>query len=490
MTLTTRISLFFLGALALALAGFSVSLCLLARAYLSREVHERLEATLGVLAGAAEMDDDGIEWEPHGDWLAEKSKKNQAHWLVLDGQGEVVDRSPSLSAAEAMHAALAAFSREPRRFKAVTLPMKDGGQRWQFAQQLLTARTGAQRGRSADANPRHGMVVLLAAEPMEPMFLALRNLALLSGGLSLAMWLLSAAIGRKLCRRALAPVAEMAAAARSMRGADLEQRLPAPGAKDELLDFAAAFNDLLDRVQEAFERQRQFTGNASHQLRTPLTILLGQVEVALRRERTADEYRRVLGVLRSQAVELRQLVETLMFLARADAEARLPDLEPLDLADWLPEHAATWSEHPRAGDVQLALPAEHPGLVEVHPALLAQALDNLFDNACKYSRLGAPIVVRLAGEPGETTLAIEDRGCGIAAEDLPHLFEPFYRSSEARKAGLPGAGLGLTVAARVAAAFGGRVEVESRPGEGSRFVLHLPSLAAATGLRSPASLTS
>jgi signal transduction histidine kinase len=117
-------------------------------------------------------------------------------------------------------------------------------------------------------------------------------------------------------------------------------------------------------------------------------------------------------------------------------------------------------------------------------------LDNLFDNACKYSRPGTTIVVRLASEPGVTTLAVEDRGCGIAAEDLPHLFEPFYRSSRAREAGLPGAGLGLAVAARIAAAFGGRLEVESSPGGGARFLLRLPSSAAETGFRPQISFAS
>src|SRR5207248_10102086 len=153
--------------------------------------------------------------------------------------------------------------------------------------------------------------------------------------------------GRALCRRALAPVTRMAGAARIMSAADLDQRLPAPGSRDELEDLRRAFNGLLGRLQEAFERQRRFTGDASHQLRTPLTVMLGQIEVALRRDRPAGEYRDALHVAHGQAVRLRQIVEMLLFLARADAEARLRHLERVELAGWLAGHLEQCSAHAR-----------------------------------------------------------------------------------------------------------------------------------------------
>src|SRR5207248_1878113 len=156
--------------------------------------------------------------------------------------------------------------------------------------------------------------------------------------------------GRALCRRALAPVTRMAGAARIMSAADLDQRLPAPGSRDELEDLGRAFNGLLGRLQESFERQRRFTGDASHQLRTPLTAILGQIEVVLRRDRPAEDYQRVLTLVQQQAAHLRQMVEMLLFLARADAEARLPHLETLDLARWVPAHLQSWSAHARQAD--------------------------------------------------------------------------------------------------------------------------------------------
>ena len=155
-----------------------------------------------------------------------------------------------------------------------------------------------------------------------------------------------------------------------MSAADLDRRLPLAGTGDELDDLSRAFNGLLDRVGESFERQRRFTGDASHQLRTPLTAMLGQAEVALRHDRDPAEYRRVLESVRGQAQHLRRIVEALLFLARADAEARRPELERIDLAAWAAEHLTTWAGHERAAARQAHEGwCESRGLAEARPLL-------------------------------------------------------------------------------------------------------------------------
>ena len=242
--------------------------------------------------------------------------------------------------------------------------------------------------------------------------------------------------GWAVCRRALAPVTRMAEAACAMGGAHLDGRLPAAGSGDELADLSVAFNGLLDRLQESFDRQRQFTGDASHQLRTPLTALLGQIEVALRRERPSEEYRRVLSSVQRQALSLRRIVETLLFLARADAEAQLPKLERVDLAEWLSEHLRSWADHPRVGDLRPQWAPGNPVWAKVQPPLLGELVNNLIDNACKYSRPGTPITLRLGHEEGMVFLAVEDEGCGVGLEDQQHLFELFYRSAQALRLGV------------------------------------------------------
>ena len=163
-----------------------------------------------------------------------------------------------------------------------------------------------------------------------------------------------------------------------------------------------------------------------------------------------------------------------MFLARAEAEAALPDLERLDLAAWAAEQLQTWNGHDRAADLRFEWSDNDPLWTLAHRPLLGQLLDNLIENACKYSGPGTPIIVRVWREPGAVALAVEDRGCGISPEDLPHVFEPFYRADTARQLGHAGVGLGLAVARRIAMTHGGTITAENMPGTGCRFVVRLP----------------
>ena len=290
--------------------------------------------------------------------------------------------------------------------------------------------------------------------------------------ISLALWVLSAAIGRHFARRALAPLALMAESARAMPFDD--GRLPSPGTGDELEDFARSFNGLLDRLHVALERQRQFTGQASHQLRTPLAALIAAIEVARRRPRTAVEHEHVLDRLRDDSTRLWRIVEALLFLARADAEALLPDMECFDLAAWVADHLRDWTDHERSADLLCERQDGGQQWTRAHRPLLGQLLDNLLENACKYSEPGAPIVVRVWSEAESVALAVEDCGCGIPAEDLERIFEPFYRTDSSRRRCHEGVGLGLAVARRIAEAHRGTITAEIKAVPGSRFLIRLP----------------
>jgi signal transduction histidine kinase len=217
--------------------------------------------------------------------------------------------------------------------------------------------------------------------------------------------------------------------------------------------------------------------------------MLGQVEVALRRERPPEEYREALARVRHRADHLRQMVEALLFLARADAEARLDGLAVLDVTEVLTAAGARWSSHPRAADLHSEIGRDGPFPARVQPLLLGQLLDNLIDNALKHSEAGSPVVLRLRHEEASVVLDVEDGGSGISDKDLPHIFEPFYRSAESRRLGLPGVGLGLAMVQRIAAALGGAVRVHSSTGAGSRFTLCLPGNHGAGRLTPSASAT-
>jgi heavy metal sensor kinase len=477
MSLATRLTAFFLGALALLLGGFATTLYLVERSTLNRRVDEHLDAAMHTLVAAVEFTPKGLEWEPNQRlvWHGKDVDQGRLVWTITDEHGRLIDRSRGTTDAPLNDPRSALGARDGARPSSQPEPLPDGA--WRTVRRRLESSSAVARSQRRPEG-YYPVLLLTVSLNVEAVGEALNSLVRVLVVLSAGLWLLAAALGGWFCRRALRPVRRMAEAARLIGAAELDQRLPVLPTGDELQDLGDSFNDLLSRLQEAFERQRRFTGDASHQLRTPLAAMLGQIDVALRRDRPTEDYRRTLALVRDQAAHLGRIVEMLLFLARADAEAKLPDLQDLDLADWLEIHLRGWSAHPRAGDVRLEVPSGPPRYVRVHPPLLGQLVDNLLENACKYSEPATPIVVRLAHEPGAVLLSVEDRGCGIRSEDLPHLFDPFFRSPEARRAGRAGVGLGLAVGQRIALAFHGTILAESAAGDGSRFTLWLPEVVA------------
>jgi signal transduction histidine kinase len=470
MSLVTRVSVAFLMALALALGGFSACLYVLAGLRLRLALDQELEATLDRFPDRPGQSG-RVTWAIYDEGRRVEEAPGGGRPMVLDGR----DLGPL-----AVDVATTIMGPDGRRWRVLARPI-GGGRRHRGPPEgrggdhrpgrpARDERKGAGPGR--ERPPR----VLAAWASLESVEAEIRSLAAALPLISLGLWALAAAIGRHFARRALAPLALMAESARAMPFDD--GRLPGPGTGDELEDFARSFNGLLDRLHVALERQRQFTGQASHQLRTPLAALIAAIEVARRRRRTVEEHERLLDRLHDDAVRLWRVVEALLFLARADAEAGLPDLECLDLAAWAADHLRAWSDHDRAADLHFEGRDGAPLWARAHRPLLGRLLDNLLENACKYSGPGTPIIVRAWREPGAVALAVEDRGCGIAAKDLPRVFEPFYRSETARRLGRAGVGLGLAVAHRIATALGGTIEVASDPDRGSRFVLRLSEAAA------------
>lgn len=466
MTLTNRLSLFLVVVIAVVLVTFSAVLYALADHYLPRQLDDRLDASLKTLASAAEVEPDGVEWEPHTHPLSVVHDEH-LYWIVTDDTGAVIDRSPQPRAADLMDAArrgLAAGHRSPRR-------VNHSGRAWRVGR----VRVEHPAPPSEPLKPRkHVALEITVAVPLGSVHETLRTLGVALVGLTSVILAAVLMASRAVCRRALAPVTRMAAAARSMGAADLTHRLPRPVPADELGLLADSFNGLLGRLAEAFARERRFTGEASHQLRTPLTALIGQVEVALRRDRTPEEYRRALGAVLEQAQRLHRVVEALLYLARSEADARPPDVERVDLAAWVPAYLRRWEAVPRAADLVFESPAGAVP-VAIHPDLFGELLDALIDNAVKYSAPGTPVTVRTGGTPDRAWVEVEDRGCGVAVDEVPHLFRPFFRSQAARQRGAPGVGLGLAVAARIAGALGGTIEFASEVGRGSRVTVRLPS---------------
>jgi signal transduction histidine kinase len=479
MSLATRLSAFFLAALGIVLIVFSASIYIVARSYLDRQLDERLEAALDTLEASVDIEPGGLEWEPDERriTLGVDPGVEQVRWAVLDGQDGPVDRSENASANFPPPGAPLAFSRAPGDASS----HGESGE-WRLAgrrlrlEELLRAGRGHPEDDLVDDDVEYGRLSLIVGLSPAPLAETLGRLAWYLGAMSAVTWLACAALGRHLARRALAPISRMARSARELDATDPGWSLHDPGTGDELDDLASAFNDLLGRLREAFERQRRFAGDASHQLRSPLAGLLGQLDVALRRDRSGEEYRRVLGIARGEAARLARIVESLLFLARPDHDETRPGALPIELSGWLSDHLGRWANHPRAADLRFEPPASPAPPVLTNAELLAQCLDNLVENAVNYSEPGSEVRLELGHEGEEVTLSVVDLGCGLDDQEQARIFEPFYRSDLARRQGKPGVGLGLAVARRIAEGLGGGLEVSSVPGLGSRFLLRMPKM--------------
>ena len=315
-----------------------------------------------------------------------------------------------------------------------------------------------------------------------------RLLIVLALGIPLSL-LLGSYGGLVLANQALRPVDRMTRAAEQIGEGDLTERVPTPAKMDEIGRLAATFNHMISRLQAAFDRQKQFTSDASHELRTPLAVMRGDIEITLRRERTPEEYKRVLASNLEEIVRLSRLVEDLLMLARADAGRVELRREPVDL-NALCQQMVEYIT-PLALQREQALiyePQMQPDLAVVVSADLQrikQLLLNLLDNAIKYTDFKGTITLGLKIEGTNAVLTVTDTGRGIPPEDVAHIFERFFRrSAKTSDRSAAGFGLGLSIVKWIVDSHGGRIEARSELGKGTTFLVHLPL--AATSPNTPA----
>jgi heavy metal sensor kinase len=272
--------------------------------------------------------------------------------------------------------------------------------------------------------------------------------------------------------RALRPVDEITSAARSITVENLSRRLPVPKTGDEIQRLSQAWNDVLQRLESAVQRIRQFTADASHELRGPLAVIRATAELALHRERTAEQYRKSLKEIQSEAERMTELAESLLALARSDAATAMP-LDRVDLNELVRQVGEQTAAVAESKGIELRI--KTAGKAAVAPAnvpALRRLLFALVDNALKHTPDRGSVTLSCSERDGSVVLAVEDTGEGIPAESLPHIFERFYRVDTARTSGT-GAGLGLAIAQSIAEAHGSRIAVHSAPGGGARFELIL-----------------
>ncbi|MFN2571294.1 MAG: sensor histidine kinase [Gemmatimonadales bacterium] len=285
-------------------------------------------------------------------------------------------------------------------------------------------------------------------------------------------------VGGWIAARALEPIDRMITEVREISdGRTLHRRLAVPMARDELSRLAETLNQMMTRLERSFVALRRFTADASHELKTPLTVVRAGVERAITRPGVPQETLAPLEETLQQVNRMTELLDSLLTLARADEGRAELHRELVDLREIIEETGETGellAEHAGVG-IDIRLPAE-PVVLPVDRSRMRQLALNLIENAVKYTPRGGQVSVELGSTDGRVTFSVADTGIGIAAGDLPHVFDRFWRADSARTrtSERAGTGLGLAICKWIAEAHGGTIEVQSRPGRGTTFTVALP----------------
>lgn len=432
------------------------------RATLDRQIDASLLAVASIQAASVTEDPDGemrfYEWDLTPEEIASLRELNR-YAQIWDEHGRSLNRSRLLVKDLPLDPAALGLALEGEVAWA-RAPWEDGEIRSVF---YPLARLGA----------THAEHILQVAAP-----LGWRNRTLRSAGLFFFVVVVlvtstSLAGGWWLAGRAVRAVGEITAQAEVIGAATLGRRITAHEETREYARLVGVLNRMLERIDSAFEAQRRFTADASHELRSPLTALRGELELAGRRDRSPEEYRRVIESALEETARLTRLVEDLLTLARSDAGAMQPRREATDVT--VRAEAALERLRPVAEAKGLRLEVTGSGdtTALADPELLDRLVWNLLDNAVKFSDPGGSVEIRATGAAEAIELTVSDTGRGIPEETAPLLFERFSRTDAAHTSP-EGTGLGLAIVKAIAEAHGGRVRARNRPAGGAEFVVTLP----------------
>ncbi len=327
----------------------------------------------------------------------------------------------------------------------------------------------------------HQVHLLQVAAPTEPLRQTLVRFSVLVVLLTLLGTVGAYALGRKLAAVALRPTGEITAQAESISAGTLSERITARADAEEFTRLVMVLNRMLDRLDGAFRIQRQFTADASHELRAPLTVLKGDIDVTLKRKRSTEEYQETLVRCREEVDRLSRLANDLLVLARSDSAVPLEHVSDVDVRALVHRVVSRFESAAAARGVHFAIEAEQV-TVSGEERMLDRAVSNLVDNAVRYCRPGGEVRLDLINQDG-AVLTVRDDGSGVSPEHVPLLFVRFFRGDPARRRN-EGTGLGLAIAKAGAEAHSGQLEfIGNEPG--AVFRLSLPSGRAATNDRQP-----
>jgi two-component system OmpR family sensor kinase len=398
---------------------------------------------------------------------AQNSDGTAMEAVVTTADGAPVVASPKQTLAEAD---VASVAKRAIAEGSVTVDLRDATRvRRRVYGELLTL---------GDA-PNQVQAAVIVSRPSAEVEDAIRRLLITLGIGSVLLIFVGAALAYSVTSRALRPVGEITALARTISEQDLHRRVNVRAPDDELGELVRTFNMMLARLEATFGSLHRFTADASHELRAPLSVMRSQVEVALNRPREPADYERVLKSVLDQVQHLTRISDQLLLIARADAGELHPELERIDVVDFIHELALPWQAAAETRRLEFVVEVPDAGELEADPALTRRAIDNLLDNAFRYAPELSTVRLAVRQEGPDWVIDVSDEGPGIPPDQRERIFERFARADSARTRSGGGAGLGLALSAAIATAQGGTLELLDRPAPGATFRLRLRSTSTA-----------
>lgn len=287
--------------------------------------------------------------------------------------------------------------------------------------------------------------------------------------------ILAALGGYIIVRRSFRPADKVIATAGDIAGSeDLSKRIGLGEGTDEIHQMAFAFDKMMDRIEYAFEKEKQFTSDASHELRTPISVILAEADYASGHTEDGEKMKDALDVISRQAGKMSRLVSELLLLARSDKGTLQLHPEPFDLGELGEIVLSTMEDKAREREITLSLKAMNGLVVEADQGIITRVIINLVSNAISYGREGGWVILRITSVDNNAVIEVEDNGIGISQEHLDRIWDRFYQVDAARSPDSSGAGLGLAIVRESVEAHGGNVSVESMEGQGSIFRVSIP----------------
>jgi two-component system, OmpR family, sensor kinase len=399
-----------------------------------------------------------------GGGALDASQTNTFYYVLWDPSGAVLARSPGAPKSVPPPDGIGATAPPSLRQPSATAPSREPDLK-------AEARTRAQAQELFRFLPR-GQCVLVG-RGLGPDMAALHRLALWLTAAGFGVLALGLAGGWWVATRAIRPIEDISATAVKIAAGDLTQRINAAETESELGRLAAVLNSTFARLEASFAQQAHFTSNASHELRTPVSVILMQTQTALSRERGPAEYREALQACERAAKRMRSLTESLLELARLDAGQEPMKRDPFDLTRAARDCAQLLQ--PLAARRKLKVQVE-PKTIECQgdAERISQVITNLLTNAIEFNRDEGEVRITAEANHSTTLLRVTDTGVGIAPDDLPHIFERFYRADKSRSRTQGRNGLGLAICKAIVEAHGGSIEVASELGAGTTFTVKLP----------------